>query len=204
MQLAEDVNTELDRRSPALRDDGLRQPLELRSLSPQAAPQAGRDPVETAQEVGGRQDRSDDPAPETLRLLRELRRIWMSAPLRRAPHALLILSLIEVLSEPARAGQDEAAIASDGLCDTLAEFGPVFRLDRATLAMVIPGQGVRGATRIASAIKTAIIERNAKMEVAPLLACAGVAELVAEEDPVSTLLNARRSLARALDGDRPG
>ncbi len=131
-------------------------------------------------------------------LLRDARRVWMSAPAKRAPHTIALLSL----RLPQDAARSPAATtmlhrAYQTLREALEDLGTVYIVAPHAIAVILPDRAVHHATHIGEALKSAVDQQNTKSPETPLVLTCGISALHRDGDPTAAVCTAEHCFALA-------
>ncbi|MEM9221773.1 MAG: hypothetical protein AAGB11_05140 [Pseudomonadota bacterium] len=141
-------------------------------------------------------------------VLRDIRRIWMGAPFKTKPAALLLMNLRphtvdgQQTPKPIQATED----ARKSLSAALREVGMAHCVEGGAICVVLPGRSARNAGVLVGniAAKLASPEHPSDgMASHSVHLAAGVVDLYRDEDPAVTLALAHRCLERALTQNQP-
>ncbi|WP_075221271.1 hypothetical protein [Acuticoccus yangtzensis] len=150
---------------------------------------------------GGDEEPDRGPAPfrsERPLLLRDVRRIWMSAPAKKAPHTICVISLRLPKGSP-HASESLTALrrTQQALIEALGGLGSVYQVAPYAIAVVFRDRALHQTTRIAEAVKSTVVQQSAEQPETPLLLAAGVAALHRDDDPTSAVCIAEHCVSLA-------
>ncbi|RAI00622.1 hypothetical protein DLJ53_15300 [Acuticoccus sediminis] len=128
-------------------------------------------------------------------LLRDARRIWMSAPAKRIPHTIAVMSL------RCPTGLPEAAATlrrtRQALIEALDGLGHIYAVAPHVVAVVFPDRALHQTERIAEAVRATIDGQGGGRPDTPLLLACGIAALHRDDDPTAAICIAEHCAALA-------